>query len=192
MIDKRTEIIMIGTELISFNGYKATGIDAILKKAGVPKGSFYHYFSSKEDFGLAVIDHFAGIYNEKLDEFLLNDQYTPLERIRNYLTSSCKRISETQFSKGCLIGNLSQELAAQNENFRSRLEVIFNGWKNKFAKCIKSAQDSNQISSSTDALILADFFLTAWEGAILRAKVMKSEEPIKIFISTLFEKILHS
>jgi TetR/AcrR family transcriptional regulator, transcriptional repressor for nem operon len=81
--DTRSEIIRIGTDLISRQGFNATGIDAVLREAKIPKGSFYHYFKSKEDFGLAVIDHFAERYDQRLETFLNDEEVAPLNRIRN-------------------------------------------------------------------------------------------------------------
>lgn len=122
--ETRATIIRIGTDLISRQGFNATGIDAVLKEAGVPKGSFYHYFRSKEEFGLAVIDHFAERYDQRLDTFLNDDEVTPLNRVRNYLESGLARLEQNRCSKGCLIGNLGQELADQHERFRVRLDGI--------------------------------------------------------------------
>ena len=188
--DKKSEIIEIGTELIAMNGYNATGIDAVLRKAGVPKGSFYHYFRSKEDFGLAVIDQFAQQYDLTLASFFEDAAYPPLGRIRNYFEHSLAHMTENQFTKGCLIGNLGQELADQNERFRDRLEVIFQSWKNRFSACLAEAQERGELAVNLDPNMLADFILAAWEGAILRTKVMKSSDSIRNFIDILFNTVL--
>jgi len=188
--DKKSEIIEVGTELIAVNGYNATGIDAVLRKAGVPKGSFYHYFRSKEDFGLAVIDRFADQYDLKLASFFEDTTFAPLDRIRNYFEHSLTHMTENQFTKGCLIGNLGQELADQNERFRARLEVIFQSWKKRFAACLAEAQERGELAADLDPDVIADFILAAWEGAILRTKVMKSSDSIQNFIDTLFNTVL--
>jgi TetR/AcrR family transcriptional regulator, transcriptional repressor for nem operon len=188
--DTKAEIIAIGTELISLHGYNSTGIDAVLKQAGVPKGSFYHYFGSKEDFGLAVIDHFADRYDRKLDTFFNDDEVTPLNRIRNYLEGGLAKFTRNQCAKGCLIGNLGQELADRNERFRARLDEIFQSWKERFAACLREAQQSGELASTVDTAVMAGFILSGWEGAILRAKVMKSPQPLRDFIDTLFAAVL--
>jgi len=188
--DTKAEIIAKGTEMISLNGYNATGIDAVLKQVNVPKGSFYHYFGSKEDFGLAVIDRFAERYRQRLETFLDDVEVTPLNRIRNYLESGLARFAQNQCAKGCLIGNLGQELADQNERFRSRLDEIFQSWKVHFAACLREAQDLGELAQELDVNIIAGFILSGWEGAILRAKVMKSPQPMRDFIETLFATVL--
>ncbi len=188
--DTRAEIISIGMGLISLHGYNATGIDMILKQAGVPKGSFYYYFGSKEEFGLAVIDHFAERYDQKLDTFLNDEEVTPRNRIRNYLEHGLASLTQNQCSKGCLIGNLGQELADQNERFRTRLDEIFRSWKERFAACLREAQRAGELAPDADPAVIAGFILSGWEGAILRAKVMKSPQPLRDFIDTLFVTVL--
>ena len=188
--NRKQEIIKAGTSLISYNGYNATGIDSILKKASVPKGSFYHYFQNKENFGLAVIDKFASDYNNMLDKFFSDINFTPLNRIRNYLEHIIEYLTQKQFTKGCLIGNLGQELSDQNECFRQKLDAIFLIWKQKFKACFEEAQKIGELNTDILPEAIADFFLASLEGAILRAKVTKSPEPLENFLKILFSKIL--
>jgi TetR/AcrR family transcriptional repressor of nem operon len=188
--DTKNEIIAIGTDMISLQGYNATGIDAVLKKAGVPKGSFYHYFGSKEEFGLAVINRFAERYDQYLGSFLDDESVTPLKRIHNYLESGVASLMDNRCFKGCLIGNLGQELADQNERFRVRLDQIFHSWKERFAACLQEAQQTGELAKDRDSAVIAGFLLSGWEGAILRAKVMKSPQPLHDFIVTMFSTVL--
>ena len=188
--DTRSDIILIGTEMIARQGYNATGIDAILKEAGVPKGSFYHYFKSKEEFGLAVIDSFAEHFEQRLELFLNNEDVAPLDRIRDMLESSLTRMTQNQCSKGCLIGNLGQELADLNERFRARLDEIFNMWRERFAACLAEARNRGELSNAVDPAVTAGFILSGWEGAILRTKVMKSPQPMQDFVAVLFNVVL--
>jgi TetR/AcrR family transcriptional repressor of nem operon len=188
--DTKADIIALGTEMISLQGYNATGIDAVLKKAGVPKGSFYHYFGSKEDFGLAVIDQFAVHYEEKLAAFFDDETVPPLHRIRNYLENGFSHLVENGFTKGCLAGNIGQEMADQNEVFRSRIDRIFRSWKERFSVCLGEAGDAGDLDPGIDPDALAEFVLSGWEGAVLRAKVMRSQDPLKDFIDILFGTVL--
>lgn len=188
--ETRAKIIKTGIDLISRQGFNATGLDTLLKEAGVPKGSFYYYFRSKEDFGLAVINHFAERYALRLDTFLGDDEVTPLNRIRNLLESGLTRLEQNQCSKGCLIGNLGQELADQSERFRTRIEEILGSWRERYAACLREAQQSGQLTQDIDPAVMAGFILSGWEGAILRAKVMKSPQPLREFIEILFASAL--
>ena len=176
--------------MVAISGFNATGIESILKAAGVPKGSFYHHFGSKENFGIEVINLFAERYAQKLHSFLDDQTVEPLERIRNYLEHSIEHLTQENFSKGCLIGNLGQELADQNERFRDRLAEVFGDWLALFANCLRQAQQAGSLNPQLDAQKLASFLLSGWEGAILRAKVMRSPEPLKQFVGILFTTVL--
>ena len=186
----REKIIAVGVEIVAVSGFNATGIDAILKAAGVPKGSFYHHFGTKENFGIEVINLFAENYTKKLHDYLDDEALAPLQRIRRYLEESIERTVQDNFSKGCLIGNLGQELAAQSERFRCRLEEVFHDWLGLFAKCLHEAQQAGELNPGLDPQSLAGFLLSGWEGAILRAKVMRSPEPLKQFVTVLFTRVL--
>lgn len=186
----RSELIKVGTEIIASHGFNTTGINTVLNKAGIPKGSFYYYFPSKEAFGLAVIDYFASEYAKKLDAFLNDDRFPPLRRIRNYLDDGISGMSECRCMRGCAIGNLSQELASQNESFRARLDTVFHDWQGQFARCLAEARDRGEIMPDSDVGQLAEFLLSGWEGAILRSKVMKSVAPMRSFAKVLFEGLL--
>jgi len=188
--ETRAELIAAGMTLFATQGYNATGIEAVLKQAGVPKGSFYHHFGSKEEFGLAVIEEFAGRFLARLDAFLSDPETTPLDRLRIFLQRGLERLAEHQCTVGCLIGDLGQELAAQNERLRSRLDAILISWQERFAACIREAQEAGELPPAYDPHVIAGFILSGWEGAVLSAKVMKSPRPVQDFIDTLFFTVL--
>ena len=183
-------LIKVGMELISKHGYNATGISAVLKQAGVPKGSFYHHFESKEDFGLAIIETFTEKFLARLDVFLSDEKLTPLNRLRSFLEKGLAQIEEHNFTAGSLIGDLAQELSAQNESFRSRLEAVMLSWSERFADCLCEAQQAGELSSSADPRLIASLILSGWEGSVLRSKAMKSSKPVQEFIDILFATVL--
>ena len=191
MNDTRTHIIHTGADLIGQKGFGATGINAVLTAAGVPKGSFYHYFSSKHDFGLAVIDTFAEEYDAKLDRILNDTSRSCVDRLRAYFDTGFETMTSCEYTRGCLIGNLGQELAGQNEAFRQRLDSVFASWERRFEHCIRAAQQAGDISADIDAADAASFLLSGWEGAILRSKVLKSTEPMERFVRVFFKHCLN-
>lgn len=188
--DTRNHIIQTGAELIGQKGFSATGLNAILTAAGVPKGSFYHYFSSKNDFGLAVIDTFAQEYDTTLDRILSDSSRSCVDRLRAYFDTGFESMANCQYTSGCLIGNLGQELAGQNETFRLRLNRVFSGWEQRFERCIAEGQAAGAIDSSINASDAASLLLSGWEGAILRSKVVKSTEPLERFVRVFFKQCL--
>src|SRR6267378_5694530 len=113
----KATLVAAGTQLILEKGYHHTGIQDVLQPAGVPKGSFYYYFPSKEAFALEVIAAFAAAYLERLEQSLGETTQSPLTRLRRHLEQTLARFERRGCRGGCLIGNLSQELADQSDRF---------------------------------------------------------------------------
>jgi len=185
----RERLIRAGADIIAQQGFSCTGINQVLASVGVPKGSFYHYFGSKNDFGLAVIDTYARDYRALLDATLGDQSLPPLARLDAYFAEGIARMEEDACARGCLIGNLGQELAAQNAVFRERLNAIFTSWEQEFAVCLKQARVRGDLRGGSDPEALAAFILSGWQGALLRAKLVKSPEPLRHF-QTLLAQLL--
>jgi len=192
MSKEKTKDLLLeaGKKTFLEKGYNNSGIEAILHEAGVPKGSFYYYFGSKEDFGLKVLDRFAESIGERQERILGDESVPPLDRLRNYVESVSERLESDRCRKGCLVGNLSQEMADQSEVFRARLEEIFETWVDRYARCIRGAQEAGEVVADLDAHELAEFWLNSWQGAILRAKTMRSVAPLRTFLDVMFGNIL--
>lgn len=185
----KTILIDTGIDIMLEKGYNNTGIQEILQKTGIPKGSFYHYFDSKEAFGLEIINCFDATYTEKVNKYLNDATLTPIQRIRKYCEESKQNFENQQCRRGCLIGNLSQEMADQSEVMRARLEEVLTKWRNRFAQVIKEAQDLGEVTTEFDHVQLAEFFLCGWEGSIMRAKTTKTTAPQNAFMNVLFNYI---
>ncbi len=188
--DKKKEIIKAGMGIIARQGFNSTGIDAILKRAKVPKGSFYHYFSSKQEFGLSVLDHFAAGIERIFDSYLIDESATAVNRLKNCLESLLARFETNNCSIGCLAANMGQELADQSDEFRMKLSGIFRSWLWQFERCIREAQDSGEISNDVSPELLAEFLLSGFEGALLLSKVEKTPAPLRNFINIFFDRLL--
>jgi len=190
--DTRNALVWCGTELLTERGFQITGIDEVLKRVGVPKGSFYYYFKSKDHFGHAVIDNYEAYYAKKMDSIFNDTSQTPLQRLVNFTVNAKNGMVKFDFKRGCLIGNLGQELAALNTQFRERLEGVLVSWERRVAVCLSEAIDIGEIAPGQDPQALSRFFWVGWEGAILRSKLMRSLEPIDQFTSIFFRSVLIS
>jgi len=188
--DTRERIIEAGREAIARHGFGTTGINAVLQSAGVPKGSFYYYFPSKQDLGLAVIDAVAEDYSRRMAEILDDDSRPPLERLRCYFQQGLREMEASGCDRGCLIGNLGQELASQSEVFRARLDRVLGDWEDSIARCLEEARRRGDLTGDPDCGALASFILASWEGAVLRAKVTRSAVPLERFVELLFGQLL--
>jgi len=194
MVKESTRELLLeaGKRVFLERGYNHSGIETVLQEAGVPKGSFYYYFGSKEDFGLQVLTRFAEAYNAELDRFLSDTAYPPILRLRRLVEATCERLESQQCRNGCLVGNLSQEMAAQSEVFRVRLDEIFRGWSSRYADCLKEAQEAGEIPDGFDLGELTEFWLSSWQGAVLRAKTIRSAAPLRTFLNLMFDYVLQN
>lgn len=107
--DTRNDLIRSGLELLTQNGFLATGVDAIVKNANVPKGSFYYYFKSKEDYAQTVLNAYDSFFEHKLKKHLHESSCTPMVRLENFINDACEGIKKYNFTRGCLVGNMMQE-----------------------------------------------------------------------------------
>jgi TetR/AcrR family transcriptional repressor of nem operon len=182
-------LVQSGVQYFTEFGFASSGIDLILKKVSVPKGSFYHYFASKEVFGIAVIEEYSRYFAKKLDIHLLNENNKPLIRITHFANDAKDGMTRYNFKRGCLIGNLEQEVTLLPESHRLQLLTTLDDWQQKIARCLALAQQENSIPASLDCNALASFFWMGWEGAIAKSKLTKNITPIDIFIDTFLQLI---
>lgn len=179
----RDVLIRCGMEVLTEQGFTATGLDALLRRATVPKGSFYHYFGSKADFGREVMKAYDTLFCRKLDRALDNEKLAPSERMRAFVEDAKSGMAKYQYTRGCLVGNLSQEVEALPDDYRSALNDIVQGWQRKVAHCLERAREADEIEASANCGALAEFFWIGWEGAVMRARLVKNSAPLDTFIA---------
>ena len=177
----RARLLRTGVAVLTEKGFSAVGIEEILNSAGVPKGSFYHYFDNKDSFGLALIDAYADYFATKLDHCFENDARSPLDRLRDFIADAREGMARYDFRRGCLVGNLGQEMGVLPALFRARLSAVFQDWEARTARCFLAAQEAGEIRDDAECADLARFFWTGWEGAVLRAKLERSSAALDTF-----------
>ena len=187
--DTRKQLIETGLEIFSKKGYNHTGIKEILETACVPKGSFYHYFKNKEDFGLQVIDYYMDGALAHMRSYLRDMDGSPLTRLRLFFENGCT-MAETEQSRGCLIGNMSQELGGINSAFEKILNEKWRTMSREVTTCLRAARDKQEIFIEQDAEETADFLLSSWQGALIRMKVARTEKPLRTFMGMVFGRLL--
>jgi TetR/AcrR family transcriptional repressor of nem operon len=186
----RLSLIREGARLVHSKGYNNTGLSDILKASGVPKGSFYHYFRSKDDFGLAIIEYFGGFIREMLKEYLDDTSTPPLERLGRVMDAYHALFEKMGHRCGCPIGNLMQEMSDLNEDFRGKVGDVYSFMKDGIEQCLKEARQRGDIPDDLDPGRTAQFILNSWEGAIMHMKLAKDKEPLMIFKDMVFRHIL--
>ncbi len=186
----RDDIIRVGLEILGEKGFNSCGIDAVLKSAKIPKGSFYYYFPSKEEFGLAVLDLFAVQAKAHAESYLQDKSLTPMARLRRYLQVVATEIEVDGCARGCFLGNMTQEMAGQNDRFRVKLNEIWDGWKRIIADCLREAKAAKELKRDSNVDLLAEFIIIGLEGGMLRSKVSKTALPMKDMADILFDRVL--
>lgn len=179
--DTRQRLIREGLAVLTERGYSYSGLDGILRRAQVPKGSFYYYFSNKEDFGRELIQAYGRYFEAKLEGYLDAGDRPPLARLEAFIEDAKAGMRRFEFRRGCLIGNLGQEMAALPESFRALLQQVFRDWEARTARCLAEAQASGEMAAGLDPEAMARLFWIGWEGAVLRAKLDQSTEPLDAF-----------
>lgn len=181
--DTRDLLLRAGLEVLTEKGFVASGLDEILKRVQVPKGSFYHYFDSKEAFGAELIERYAAYFAHKLDRHFTNAAQQPLARIQAFADDAEQGMARFEFRRGCLIGNLGQEMTALPESYRLQLQQVFEDWQARLEICLQQAVVAGQLAPDADLGGLAAFFWIGWEGAVLRARLEESPQPLRLFVS---------
>jgi TetR/AcrR family transcriptional repressor of nem operon len=172
------------------HGYGATGLQEILHAAGVPKGSFYHHFGSKEEFTAAVIERYFTLAAEHCQKVLGNTRQAPLKRLRRYFEELLRTAGQSSAIPGCLIGSLSLEVAGASPLLQGCLSSSFTRWQAAIASVLRESVDKGELPKSTKPDLLAGFVLNSWEGALLRSQADKSDAALKNFLHFVFEDLL--
>lgn len=182
----RERLIERGIQIFTEKGFNNTGLDEILKSENVPKGSFYHYFKNKAQYGEVVVDAYAVYFSKKLARSYTDTSLLPLQRLQAFIDEACRGLEKYAFKRGCLVGNLGQELGALDAAFRTQLEAVFQSWQRQLAELLEQAKAQGQLSDQANPSELAEFFWIGWEGAILRAKLVQSDQPVRAFSKQFF------
>jgi len=188
----KQRIIETGAAIIHLKGFHHTGIQEILDATGVPKGSFYNYFKSKEDFGLQVIDYYVDQSLLLSEKMLQGTSLSPIDNLKNIFGTFMKIFKARNFAYGCPIGNLSQEMGDLSPTFRDKLKNAIDTLAESCRSLLEEAQQEGEISDKLDMKELSYFIISSWHGALLRMKVEKSLAPLENHYRFIFDHMLQS
>ncbi|WP_263264160.1 TetR/AcrR family transcriptional regulator [Pseudomonas sp. RIT-PI-S] len=167
----RAKLVAEGLKSMIINGYDGIGLNAILDAAGVPKGSFYYFFKSKEAFAAAVLEAYEAHYTG-LRELLFRDAAaSPLQRLEDYFEQARRMHLAEEPLGGCLYGVFGQTARARSPGFRQRLSAVFARWEAQIQAVLEEAQRVGEVDPAVDAQGAAAFLIEAYEGMLIRMKV---------------------
>jgi TetR/AcrR family transcriptional repressor of nem operon len=172
----REDILESVINAVHRNGLTATGLSKLFDLSGASSGSFYNYFSSKQELGHALID----FEWEKLKTHILEpskqQSESPIDQLFWILEVLEKKQHKEPFCGGCLLGNLIVDLAEQDPSFREHLAQIFSQWEDALAERLIQAQEQGNLKPKTDPKILAGQIMTVLEGAMLMGKLYQDTD----------------
>ena len=184
----KESILLSGARLIHEKGYNNTGLKEILDAAGIPKGSFYFHFRSKEDFGLQVVDTYASFIRRVAMKYLGDTSLPPLSRIEGFLDFYIEHFKRMDLRYGCPIGKLMQEMSDLSEPFREKIGSVYDEVCSLIRQCLEDARQAGVLRENLDTRETAQFIFDSWEGAIMHMKLARSAEPLlnckKMLLST--------
>lgn len=185
----KRRLLDVGLATLLERGYNATGIQDLLVATGVPKGSFYHHFASKEDFALQVVERYVAEVHALLEQSLGDAERTPVERVRSFF-ERLATLYASQGHLGSLLGLLGGELAVGSTAFRRRIDAAFEAIARRLADVLDEARRRGELPSDVDPLQSATALLERWEGAALRSRLARSAAPLDSAIESLFRPAL--
>ena len=181
--DTRQHLLDTGHRMMAGKGFTSVGLSELLQVAGVPKGSFYHYFKSKEQYGQALLeDYFAG-YLADMDRRLALPGLTPRERLMDYWLGWQQRCVEPFSGNECLVVKLSAEVSDLSESMRITLRDGAEQIVARLTACIRQGQTEG-CPPGSDARQLAETLYQMWLGASLLNKLQRDGQPLQTSMTT--------
>ena len=186
----REGLLEKGIEVLISQGYHGTGLKQILDEVKVPKGSFYNYFESKENYVSEVLERYSLKLLGLFDHYLEHTKDDPLTIIRNVYQALIQELEKTGQS-GCLIGNLAAEVGNVCKECQPVMRRAVQAWKERVAKVMKRAQSQNLVRNDLSPDVMSDILLNAWHGGLLRMKIEGNTAQLKqtldVLLDTLFK-----
>ncbi|SMY15673.1 TetR/AcrR family transcriptional regulator [Photobacterium aquimaris] len=168
--DTRQHILSIGYQLVVAKGFTNVGLSELLKTAAVPKGSFYHYFKSKEQFGEALIEDYFESYLEHVAAILIQGKGNGFERLTDYFSRWLEIDNGTCNVNKCVVVKLSAEVSDLSEPMREALKIGAYSIVNLIAQCIENGIKDGSIIVK-DSQLTAQTLYQLWLGASLFYKL---------------------
>lgn len=175
----KEKLLEVALQLMQSKGFGATRVDEICAAAGVSKGSFFHYFSSKEDLGAALIERYTTTLYQLMQAGTFRKKRDPLQRIYGYVDFVSKTSQEPFLAQGCLLGNFGQELSTTHPTMRALCAQSFGLWVEALKQDLDEAKTQYAPKAMIDTRSLAEHFTAVFEGALMLAKVKQDPSVVE-------------
>ena len=186
----RTRFLTVGRDTVHEMGFNGCGVGDITEAVGVPKGSFYNYFDSKEAFAVEIVEAYWLSIEARHGSILREASVRPLVRITRFFHALSSDHAQKDFTLGCLIGNLSLELSHASEDTRQRISAIVKRWEAALADCLREAQQCGDFDADRNVAEVATILVEAYEGAVMRSKLEQSGKACRRFEKVVLPLLL--
>jgi len=180
-------ILEQGEQILRKQGYHNTGINQILKECKIPKGSFYNFFKSKEEFGLEVLKLYGDNNLAMMSQFLESPEESPLQRLKSFYEGFYQVSQAEGYKYGCLVNNFTLEIGGQNETLRQMLDKQYNRFLTMVIGCLKEAQVQGEVRTDYTADELGEYIHGHFMGVLNRLKSSKDSRAFDIFYAITFD-----
>lgn len=191
VLDNKERIFDAAEELMWTKSFHSVGLNEILTAVNIPKGSFYHYFESKEHFGVELLEHYINQATVEKTRLLTSTDTTPdpIKRLLNMLESSIEVFRENNGRCPCLVLKLASEVTDLSEPMREQLASGMETWLGILSAVFEEALVKGVVAKSTDPDLEARILRDLWAGAIQRATILKSTEPMETAFAFLHKHL---
>ena len=183
----REKLLDQGVALLMEQGYHGTGLQELVRSVGVPKGSFYNYFPSKEAFSAEVVKHYIEPFIVRLDGHLQRPDVNAETALKAYFNELIEETERGGFKGGCLLGNLIGEIGDTSDLCQHSLREAVRRYRDKLEEGLARAQREGSFRKDLHAKDMADFLVNVWQGALLRMKIERSVRPLAQFCEMLLD-----
>jgi len=175
----KEKLLDAAQRLMLSNGFSATTVDGICETAGLTKGCLFHYFSSKDDLGKAVLEHYWASTQEMIRTRLFPGKVDPIERISDVIAISIEMANNRSLPIGCLLGNFAQELSDTHPDVRDLCDRYFAQWIGAIKRDLDEASRKYNPRASIDTQTLAEHLVAVLEGSLILAKAAQDTRIIE-------------
>jgi TetR/AcrR family transcriptional repressor of nem operon len=175
--DVRDNILAVGQRIMSGKGFSAVGLNEILTEAKVPKGSFYHYFGSKDAFGEALLSNYFDGYLAEMDGVMGQPGATMAQRLSNYFDMWRANQSFLDCQGKCLAVKLAAEVADLSETMRAVLNQGTAAIITRLSAAIESGAADGSLAIDDEPRQVAESLYQLWLGASVMVKIVRSTAP---------------
>ena len=190
--DTRTRLLEVGLKTFANRGYHGTGIKEIVDTAGVPKGSFYNYFKSKEDFGIEIIRRHSKEFWDTWDSCFDQGISDTIDALKACFEKMILEHVECAVYNCCIVGNLCAELSEHSAGCNITIASFLDHWRGNLARYIEMAQGEGIARTDLTPDELAFLFWDTWHGTLIRVRITSSVDPLRKNVSLVLDSVIRA